>query len=134
MNDELLMKKLNPISDINHSCYYGVRKYNAKSICIDVIPGEFFLVEATASIDIWSFGVLMFYMLSINNQTLFKIDVNDDLISYEDYYKIISWKDRDIVNIIQESIEDKYASDLLMKILKIEPKDRLSFDAILVCQ
>lgn len=127
--------KLKPVRDRSRNCHYVVRAYIADRIHDNFIPRKDFLIEASTAIDIWSFGVLMFNMLSTKNQTLFKVDINDDLPStYLDYKEIINMKDSRMISIIRDNItNNSYATDLLINILKVEPSERLSFEAILVC-
>lgn len=131
-----LKSKLKPVRDCSgENCYYVVRKCIADRINTDFIPRKDFLIKATPAIDIWSFGVLMFNMLSANCQTLFKVDTNDDLPrTYLDYKKIINMNDSKMKSAIRGAImNNSYATDLLIKILKVEPVERLSFEDILVC-
>jgi len=136
-NNEKLLEKMKPIYDEKRKCYYGVRvfdmevsKKHAKSL------GEDFYVKASPAIDVWSFGVLMYYMLHINNETLFTVNINDDLSrkngSYE-FRKVIEITDTKIEELINKtSIQDQYARNLLIWILKKNPKERPSFSEILV--
>jgi serine/threonine protein kinase len=125
-----LWDKVKPLKDSSRKCYYAVRTF------IDGIlyPGEDFVIKAIPAIDIWSFGVLMYYMLSINNEPLLAVDINDDISKRgcDEYRKMIEMTDNSIANNIHEFITDPFAQELLMKILQIRPNDRISFTQILV--
>jgi serine/threonine protein kinase len=131
--DELWVK-VKPFYDISRKCYYAVRTFIDSKGIDGFLPGDDFLIKATPSIDIWSFGVLMYYMLSTNNEPLFAVDINDDISKRgcDEYRKMIEMTDNSIANNILEFITDPFAQELLMKILRRGPNDRISFTDILV--
>ena len=49
------------------------------------------LVPATKSIDAWSFGCLLFTLLS--EQSLFNVNQNDDLVKGDNFEKLYEWNE-----------------------------------------
>jgi len=128
-----LWDKVKPLKDSSRKCYYAVRTFISNGT-VDLLPGIGFLIKATSAIDIWSFGVLMYYMLSINNEPLLAVDINDDISKRgcDEYRKIIEITDNSIANNIHDFITDPFAQELLKKILRTRPNERISFTQILV--
>ena len=127
-----LWMKVKPVKDEERKCYYTVRTFiNNESN--DLLMKDL-LIKATTSIDIWSFGVLMYYMLSINNEPLLVVDINDDISKRgcKEFRKIIEMTDNSIGNDVHDFIIDENARDLLIKILKIKPEERIPFKEITV--
>lgn len=143
-SDQKLWKKIEPfgINRQQYSCV--VRCFNAKKEKklfhnrdngITNTLGEDFLIKATPAIDIWSFGILMFYTLSTTSEYLFAADINDDLSRKDgQYHKLMKITDEDIRTKIFDNITDEYAQSLLIKILKTKQSERLqlTFKEILV--
>jgi serine/threonine protein kinase len=123
-----------PFYDSSRKCYYAVRTFIDSRGIDGILPGKDFLIKATPAIDIWSFGVLMYYMLSTNNEPLLTVDINDDISKRgcDEYRKLIEMTDNSIAYNIRHFITDPFAQELLMKILQIRPNDRISFTKILV--
>jgi serine/threonine protein kinase len=131
--DELWVK-VKPFYDSNRKCYYAVRTFIDSRGIDGILPGKDFLIKATPAIDIWSFGVLMYYMLSTSNEPLLIVDGYDDISKRDcyEYRKMIEMTDNSITNNILEFITDPFAQELLMKILRTLPNERISFTDILV--
>lgn len=117
--------KVEPVKKDNN-CYYSVRAFNTKGDIMNIAR------KGTKALDIWSFGLLMYYMLS--HRSFIQVDKNDDLgKTATDFEKIIDMTDNIVINKLRQNIKDPLALNLLMKILKVEPLKRLSFEDILVC-
>ena len=131
-----LWDKVKPLKDSKRNCYYAVRTYIDSNGTDGILPNKDadFLIKATSAIDIWSFGVLMYYMLSTNNEPLLAVDINDDISKRgcDEYRKIIEMSDYSIANNIHDFITDPFAQELLKKILRTRPNERISFTEILV--
>ena len=96
-----------------------------------------FLVEASPSFDVWSFGLLMYYMLNDGNERLFTVDNNGDLSKRANnlfqYRMMIEMSDEMMAVMIDSGgIKDDNARDLLKMILRTKPNDRPSLTKILV--
>ena len=129
-----LWVKGKPFYDSSRKCYYTVRTFIDSRGIDGILPGKDFLIKATPAIDIWSFGILMYYMLSTNNEPLLTVDINDDISKRgcDEYRKLIEMTDNSITNNIRHFITDPFAQELLMKILRRLPNERISFTQILV--
>lgn len=135
-DNDKLYEKMAPIYDAKRRCYYGLRVFDehVSKIFAESL-GKDFYVKASPAIDVWSFGVLMFYMLSTNNETLFPVDINDDLSRQDSYHfrKVVEITDEKIKDLVNKTtVYDDYARNLLTQILKRNPADRPSFTEILV--
>jgi len=93
-------------------------------------------VEAKTSFDVWSFGAILFQMLS--GTKLFMVDETDDnLITFEDKAELCNWIviDKDRLNRIHNSEwprwEEEFAKDLVRGCLMGDPEERFSFEAVL---
>lgn len=84
-----------------------------------------------AAVDIWSFGIMMLYVLSAKSMFNIDFDDIDDEIFYEHQLKLFS--NPDTIPQLLEGIADKYrdlAIDLITKILQLDPQVRLAADQI----
>lgn len=119
--------KAEPVKKDNN-CYYSVRAFNTKGDIMNIAR------KGTEALDIWSFGLLMYYMLNNGNTSFIQVDKNNDLgKTATDFGKIIDMTDNIVINNLRQNIKDPLALNLLIKILKVEPSERLSFEDILVC-
>ena len=130
--DKNLWTKVEPVRDSERDCFYVVRAFDSRKGIANMMENGNFLRKGTAAIDIWAFGVLMYYMLSVGNQNLFTVDNNDDLSNVKDFREMIHMTDDTMVNRIRRCVQEPLAADLLMQILKINPLERLPFKNILV--
>jgi len=88
------------------------------------------LVQASEKYDVWSFGVMMFFVCS--GISLFHLSYNGQLCNFSAYEDLHNWNSTVAKQKIVNYIDDPLAQDLLMKVLSTEGK-RLS-DMELVLQ
>ncbi|CAJ1967779.1 unnamed protein product [Cylindrotheca closterium] len=92
----------------------------------------FEVVGADSSFDVWSFGVLLYTLCS--KHTLFQVNTDDDIFDGNSMRELYHWgqDDLEVESILENSIQDDAAKNLLKKILKRHPKDRPSMNEILL--
>ena len=112
---------------------YGIGKFLNGEKCIfsgmkgtpETVAPEIFLKKTNkyeSSVDIFSLGVIL-YQLSHNLKHPYKSNIYENIILYNEYY------DKDNYNIIfDNSIENDDFKDLLKRMLKLNPKNRISWD------
>ena len=124
-----LIEKIRPVYDINRQRYYAVKTFLPDKAADVILPHKDMNIYASKAFDIWSFGVLMYYMLSVKNSHLFNVNLVDDLRSWVDFRNLFNECFIDEM-IRPKTVKDDYARDLLLKILK--DHKRISFVKILV--
>ncbi|CAJ1956947.1 unnamed protein product [Cylindrotheca closterium] len=96
-------------------------------LAMDELPYE--LVRAHPSLDVWSFGVLLFELLT--KECLFKINSENDITDGDSMRQLFDWTDEDMKNILKLKVKDAYACDLLEQILLRKAEDRLTIGKVL---
>jgi len=90
------------------------------------------LVKALPSFDVWSFGVLLYLLCT--QEHLFPVNRDDDIKdggnTGDSFKRLHEWDEREL-NATLQSIQDKYARKLIMRILKKNPSDRPTMNEIL---
>ena len=124
-----LINKIRPVHDKQRQQYYAVNTFLQDKADDVILPNKIIHINASEAFDIWSFGVLMYYMLNVDKMHLFSVNTNDDLKTMNDFRRM---SDNCILDVIRpRAFEDKYAYDLIIKILRVDPGDRISFTHIL---
>ena len=112
---------------------YGIGKFLNKERYIfsgmkgtlETIAPEIYLEKTEVyenSVDIFSLGVIL-YQLSNNLKHPYKSNIYENIILYNEYY------DKDNYNIIfDNSIENDDFKDLVKRMIKLNPKNRISWD------
>ena len=112
---------------------YGIGKFLNGEKCIfsgmkgtpETVAPEIFLKKTNkyeSSVDIFSLGVIL-YQLSNNLKHPYKSNIYENIILYNEYY------DKDNYNIIfDNSIKNDDFKDLIKRMLKLNPKNRISWD------
>jgi len=86
------------------------------------------LVPASEAIDSWSFGMLLFQLLS--NKSMLQSNTDDDIGDEEAMWRAATWKDAQLSESIFAHITDNpLAVDLLHKLLVVDPSQRLTMKA-----
>jgi serine/threonine protein kinase len=90
----------------------------------------FKLVRASKSMDVWSFGLIMFELLS--GETFAHVNREDDLI---DIQSAASWTtlaiEAQLNNLLNDKISMQAALSLLKKLLVVDPRKRLTMKEVL---
>ena len=94
------------------------------SLSPDMSRLPYTLVEASPGIDLWAFGVMLFYCLS-SGSPLLSVNRDDDLSSPAGYYQAATWTKEKINREILALNTDDVAKDLLMKLLDPDPAKRI---------
>jgi len=81
------------------------------------------LENATEAIDMWSYGALLFTLLT--GYSLFKVDRDDDLENENEMATLKSW-DETVMSKKLKDVKDLNASNLLGKLLHPDPNNRIS--------
>jgi hypothetical protein len=84
-------------------------------------PLPYHLVKASKSIDMWSFGVVLFALLT--GSSLFDVDRDDDLKSGQAMKELYEWNESQKLAKLK-NVSDPMAHRLLRKILSRKPSDR----------
>jgi len=119
--------KIRPVYDRKSQRYYAVKTFLPDKTADVILPHKDMNIYASKAFDIWSFGVLMYYMLSVKNSHLFNVNLVDDLSSCVDFRNLFDSRFID-ETILPKTVKDDYAHNLLLEILK----KRISFGKILV--
>ncbi|CAK4860051.1 unnamed protein product [Aphanomyces euteiches] len=113
MQDLLQWKKLKPREK------YVVRSFRRENS--GVLP--YSLVNATPAIDMWSFGCMVYQMLS--GVELLPTDVNQGVVT--DRIKLAAtWTDEKIKARVEANISDEQGQDLVLRLLVRDPEKRIS--------
>ncbi|CAJ1935161.1 unnamed protein product [Cylindrotheca closterium] len=106
-------------------------RYNAVQTLVPIkkadLPYE--LLAAHTSLDVWSFGVLLFEL--ITKESLFKVNNEDDITDGDAMRQLHDWNDEDTKSKLKLKVTDAYGRDLLQKILRRDMKDRLTMQQVL---
>jgi hypothetical protein len=86
------------------------------------LRGAYELVKATPSVDIWSFGTIL-YALCVG-KPLFPVDRDDDLENGSVMKELYEWNDSKMATKLR-GVADPAARNLLSKLLKADPCQRL---------
>eukprot|EP01032_Pedospumella_encystans_P008917 gene8917-10535_t len=90
------------------------------------------LVPASDTIDVWSFGLLFYCMMNPTGNGLFNVTQAGDLVrNEENFYAAANWTDEDLSSAVLHNVPDMLAADLLLKLLRRNPADRLDIVQIL---
>eukprot|EP00555_Chaetoceros_dichaeta_P001186 CAMPEP_0198277932 /NCGR_PEP_ID=MMETSP1447-20131203/66113_1 /TAXON_ID=420782 /ORGANISM="Chaetoceros dichaeta, Strain CCMP1751" /LENGTH=592 /DNA_ID=CAMNT_0043972991 /DNA_START=56 /DNA_END=1834 /DNA_ORIENTATION=+ len=81
------------------------------------------LENAAIAIDIWSYGVLLFTLLT--KSPLFKVNRDDDLENEKEMAELYDWN-KTVLSERLDVVSDLIARDLLDKLLQPEPENRIS--------
>ncbi|CAJ1956573.1 unnamed protein product, partial [Cylindrotheca closterium] len=87
------------------------------------------LVKADASLDVWSFGVLLFEL--VTKEPLFKVNNENDITDGDVMRQLHNWTDEDMKIILNRKVTDKYAREVLQHMLCREPTDRWTMEKLL---
>ncbi|CAK4699725.1 hypothetical protein AeMF1_006957 [Aphanomyces euteiches] len=86
------------------------------------------LVHASESLDLWSFGCLMYQMLS--GLELVSTDVNQD-VAPDRIKTAATWTDEKLLAMIEAHVVNEAARDLLAKLLVVNPERRIGLKEVL---
>ena len=113
----------------------GPKQYKQFSYCVKTLtaqqsglPYSSELVLASASVDIWSVGVMLYQLATA--QSMVKTDRNDDIASGEGYHAIYTWSETACQSRLQ-AVKDLALRDLISKMLSRDPEQRLSCGELL---
>ncbi|GMH74193.1 hypothetical protein TrRE_jg7728, partial [Triparma retinervis] len=84
-------------------------------------PLPYQLVRSSPSLDIWSFGTILYALCT--GSPLFNVNRDDDLKEALDMHEVATWDDAKKIKSLAE-INDPMAKDLLSKLLSRDPDDR----------
>ncbi|GMI24311.1 hypothetical protein TrRE_jg195 [Triparma retinervis] len=84
-------------------------------------PLPYQLVRSSPSLDIWSFGTILYALCT--GSPLFNVNRDDDLKEGVDMHEVATWDDAKKIKSLAE-INDPMAKDLLSKLLSRDPDDR----------
>ncbi|CAK4067124.1 unnamed protein product [Aphanomyces euteiches] len=116
--DERLRLKLQPRAE------YVVKTFQPEN----QLPLPYKKVLASPAFDVWSLGCMMFQMWS--GEELVSTDINQDVVASQ-IEVAANWTDNKLEERIKSQIRDRDARDLLLRILRVHPSDRLSLDVML---
>ena len=125
--DELTKPRIDPISNDTFvmKCYCNLDEKTAE--LLPSLPYE--LLECDESVDVWSFGVFMFTLVSEGESIIIPNARTGRLASFE---TIATWNTDVAEAIITQSVDDLAAQDLLLHILVTkEQRDQLDMSIIL---
>ena len=113
----------------NGSHAYFVKHYNDIGDGVDHDELPYDLAPATRKIDIWAFGMLMFFLCS--RKSLFHVTVDGQLYDFKVYEDLYKWNAETAEQRISASIKDPLAQDLLLKVLVPEDQRLPTMDIVL---
>ncbi|CAK4993233.1 unnamed protein product [Aphanomyces euteiches] len=111
--DRQLWKKLKPNKN------FVVKSFRRDKM--NALPYE--LVKATPAVDAWSFGCMVYEMLSGNS--LVQTDVNQDMVGPPP-----SWDENELENKVS-TIHDERAKKLVLKLLVKDPSKRITMEQVI---
>ncbi|KAF0720107.1 hypothetical protein As57867_000548, partial [Aphanomyces stellatus] len=91
-----------------------------------ILPFE--LVRASAAVDVWAFGVLMYQMYS--GEELVPTNINQDVLD-DKIQKAATWTQDALIQRIRSKVSNQVASDLIEKLLVVTPENRLNMASVL---
>ncbi|KAF0713762.1 hypothetical protein As57867_004210, partial [Aphanomyces stellatus] len=94
----------------------------------DVSTLPYSLIKASTAVDMWSFGCMMFQMLS--GEELVPTDINQN-VRLDRMHKAATWTDEKLRQRIDEFIVGEDANDLVKRLLVVDPTERWSATAVL---
>lgn len=89
----------------------------------------FQLVTAKESLDVWSFGILLYTMCV--GGPVFRTNRDDDITEGDDLRRLCDWGVDSTELNMEGVVGDSYARDLLERILRRDPKDRPTMKQVL---
>ena len=105
------------------------KEYDIEQPTADFATLPYRLVESTPSIDIWSFGTILYALLT--GSPLFPVNRDDDLLNGAAMSEVEGWTDAKKSKKL-EAVSDPLARDLLRDLLMASPTDRpKSIDEVL---
>ena len=130
VDDQQLWKKIQPDYDYDEECYYCVKTFLADDdgMIHDVGNLPYKPMKADKAIDLWSFGVLLYKLLSKNS--LFDTNKDEDLTSYRGFNELYYWDSQKRKNKLLD-IEDERAQDLLQILLSKKSEERKTIESVL---
>lgn len=105
---------------------YCIKAFSSQCTDHSVLP--YLLEYASAKVDIWSVGVILYQLAT--GQPLVKIDRNDDIVSGEGYHTIYTWSEAACQSKMLE-VKDAVLCDLISNMLVRDPEKRLEVSALL---
>ncbi|CAJ1966601.1 unnamed protein product [Cylindrotheca closterium] len=88
------------------------------------------LVMADPSLDVWSFGVLLYMMCA--GQSLFTTDRDDDITDGNTFLFLHAWEETDLKKVVASNVRDNLAKDLLSQLLRKNPSERPTMKEVLM--
>lgn len=106
-------------------CYCNLDETTAQSL--PTLPYE--LIEASPSVDLWSFGVFLFTLVT-GGETLFHSNMRMGTISSMEF--VVKWSTDLAVLTVQQNVDDHIAQDILIHLLSpIEHRSNMDMDLVL---
>ena len=124
-----LWHKVKPI--LTHKGHIVVKTFltNEDGDPLNVKELPYTLLPADPSIDVWSFGVLLYNLIA--DRPLFTTNRDDDLKSKASLVQIATWSVEYIRQLIDQTIEHNMANSLLKQLLHPNPEERISIIQVL---
>ncbi|KAH9077979.1 serine/threonine protein kinase [Aphanomyces euteiches] len=91
-------------------------------------PLPYKLVKASPSLDVWAFGALMYQMYS--GVELVPTNVNQD-VDETGIARAATWTSAELTKRIHNKVTNDVARDLILKLLEVDPDERMSVTAML---
>jgi len=97
-------------------------KNKIEEAVLDGLP--YMPVHSSISLDVWSFGLILFSLLA--GKPLVPVNRDDDLDSPEAFLKAATWTDASLEVAIRKATKShsSASTDLLMHLLRVKPEDR----------